>query len=71
MHLHLVQAMEIFSTQTEVVQYSLTRFSESYFKNNYIICPIIWKSFPAGSVVKNLPARREIQVWSLGQEDLL
>ena len=27
--------------------------------------------FPGGSVVKNLPAMQEIQVLSLGQEDLL
>ena len=26
---------------------------------------------PRGSVVKNLPAMQEMQVWSLGQEDLL
>ena len=26
---------------------------------------------PGGSVVKNLPANQEMQVWSLGQEDLL
>ena len=24
--------------------------------------------FPGGSVVKNLPAKQEMQVWSLGQE---
>ena len=27
--------------------------------------------FPGGSVVKNLPAKQEMQVWSLGQEDPL
>ena len=27
--------------------------------------------FPGGSVVKNLPAKQETQVWSLGQEDPL
>ena len=27
--------------------------------------------FPGGSVVKNLPARQEMWVWSLGQEDPL
>ena len=26
--------------------------------------------FPSGSAVKNLPAKQEMQVWSLGQEDL-
>ena len=29
------------------------------------------KGFPRGSVVKNLPAMQEIQVWSLGREDPL
>ena len=28
-------------------------------------------SFPGGSVVKNLPAKQEILVWFLGQEDPL
>ena len=27
--------------------------------------------FPDGSVVKNLPAKQEMQVWSLGQENPL
>ena len=27
--------------------------------------------FPGGSVVKNLPAKQEIQAWSLGHEDPL
>ena len=27
--------------------------------------------FPDGSMVKNLPSMQEMQVWSLGQEDLL
>ena len=27
--------------------------------------------FPGGSVIKNLPAIQETQVWSLGQEDPL
>ena len=27
--------------------------------------------FPGGSVVKNLPAKQEMQVWSLGQENPL
>ena len=25
--------------------------------------------FPSGSMVKNLPAKEEMQVWSLGQQD--
>ena len=29
------------------------------------------KGNPGGSVVKNLPAKQEIRVWSLGQEDPL
>ena len=29
------------------------------------------KGFPGDSVVKNLPVRKETQVWSLGQEDPL
>ena len=33
------------------------------------MCPNM--GFPGGSVVKNLPAMQEIQVLSLGQEDLL
>ena len=27
--------------------------------------------FPSGSMVKNLPAKEEMQVWSLGQQDPL
>ena len=27
--------------------------------------------FPSGSMVKNLPAKEEMEVWSLGQEDPL
>ena len=27
--------------------------------------------FPDGSMVKNVPSMQEMQVWSLGQEDLL
>ena len=30
-----------------------------------------FKGFPGGSVVKNLPAKQEMQVWSLGWEDPL
>ena len=30
-----------------------------------------WEGFPGGSVVKNLPAKQETQVQSLGQEDPL
>ena len=30
-----------------------------------------WTGFPSSSVVKNLPAVQEMQVWSLGQEDPL
>ena len=29
------------------------------------------QGFPGGTVVKNLPAIQEMQVWSLGQEDTL
>ena len=29
------------------------------------------KGFPGGSVVKNLPAKLETRVWSLGREDAL
>ena len=32
---------------------------------------ILWLGFSGGSVVKNLPAMQEMQVWSLGREDLL
>ena len=32
---------------------------------------VIGMSFPSGSVVKNLPAMQETQVWSLGGEDPL
>ena len=28
-------------------------------------------SFPGGSVVNNLPAKEEMQIWFLGQEDAL
>ena len=40
-----------------------------------LLCPFLFCSpslgFPGGSVVKNLPAMQETQVWSLGREDLL
>ena len=39
----------------------------SYSRRLKFICP----GFPGGSVVKNLPANQEPQVWSLGQEDPL
>ena len=34
-------------------------------------CVIISVVFPGGSVVKNLPAVQVMQIWSLGQEELL
>ena len=30
-----------------------------------------WWAIPGGSVVKNMPAKQETQIWSLGQEDPL
>ena len=35
---------------------------------DYLLCG---RGFPGGSVAKNLPAKQETQVGSLGQEDLL
>ena len=39
--------------------------------NRKLVCPNWPRGFPAGSVVKNLPAVQETWVWSLGQEDPL
>ena len=39
--------------------------------NRKFTCATSPLDFPGGSVVKNLPAVQETQVWSLGQEDLL
>ena len=33
--------------------------------------PTINMGFPGGSVVKNLPSKQEIQIWSLGQKEPL
>ena len=33
-------------------------------------CPHLYRGFPGGSVVKNLPAMQETWILSLGREDL-
>ena len=39
---------------------------------NHFICLFrMLQGFPGGSVVKNLPAKQETQVWSMDWEDLL
>ena len=44
---------------------------KSDYQNIYFCLRLAVKlGFPGGSVVKNLPAIQEIQVWSLGQEEL-
>ena len=47
-----------------VVRFSNSPFSFLFFKLKYIC-------FLGGSVVKNLPAMQETQIWSLGQNDSL
>ena len=37
----------------------------------WLLKPKLFNIFPGGSVVKNLPAKREARVLSLGQEDPL
>ena len=45
---------------------------EKNIKNNiYNRITVLYKGFPGGLVVKNLPAMKEIQVRSLGGEDPL
>ena len=58
----------------------IKEFEDNYFSNIEFIC---WRAgalfvlvfallgFPGGLVVKNLPAKQETRVWSLGQEDPL
>ena len=41
------------------------------FASNTVRFHLLFRGFPGGSDVKNLPAKQEMQVWSLGQEDPL
>ena len=48
----------------------MVRFSNSPFSFLFFL-KLKYIGFPGGSVVKNLPAMQETQVWSLGQDDSL
>ena len=51
-------------------QYTTSSLPTQPLTHIYVV-PVPWLGFPGDSVVKNLPAMREIPVQSLGQEDPL
>ena len=58
--------------QVELLVFQKHMGALHYIKKTHISSPLsLWLGFPGGSVVKNLPAKQETGVWSLGREDLL
>ena len=58
------------STICLLLIYKSTFFTACY-QNLVLLSNTLFKSSPGDSAVKNLPSMQEMQIWSLGQKDLL